>query len=68
LAATNRPTSRSRIGSDGKALQSSLSGKDFDSGWVMQHMLHEMSFRATYETRAASAWPKDAAAGRILVL
>jgi hypothetical protein len=34
----------------------------------MQHMLHIDSFYATYETRAVGAWPKIAAAGRILVL
>jgi hypothetical protein len=51
LAATNRPTSRSRIGSDGKALQSSLRGDDSGCDWLMQHMLHKMCFRATYETR-----------------
>jgi general L-amino acid transport system permease protein len=28
----------------------------------MQHMLHKMPFRATYEARSASAWPKIAAA------
>jgi hypothetical protein len=68
LAATNRPTSRSRIGSDGKALQSSLRGEDFRCGWAMQHMLHKMRFHATYETRLVSAWPKIAALRRILAL
>jgi hypothetical protein len=51
LAATNRPTSRNRIGSDGKALQSSLRGEDFDCGWVMKRTLHKMPFCATYEAR-----------------
>jgi hypothetical protein len=51
LAATNRPTSRSRIGSDGKALQSSLRGEDWGCGWLMKHMLHNGLSCATYETR-----------------
>jgi hypothetical protein len=66
LAATNRPTSRSRIGSDGNALQSSLRGDGFGCGLAMQHMLQKMRFHATYETRFVSAWPKIAAVGRIL--
>jgi hypothetical protein len=44
LAATNRSTSRSRIGSDGKALHSSLRGEGFDCGRVMQHMLQKNAF------------------------
>jgi hypothetical protein len=55
LAATNRPTCCSRIGSDGKALQSSLRGEEFNRGRAMQHMLHKTQFDATFGTRAASA-------------
>jgi hypothetical protein len=56
LAATNRPTSLKRIGSDGKALQSSLSGDDFagadfDCGCGMKHTLHKTTSCATFETR-----------------
>jgi hypothetical protein len=50
LAATKRPTSRKRIGSEGKALRSSLNGEALKvSG--MKQMLHIFNFGATYETR-----------------
>jgi hypothetical protein len=54
LAATNRPTCCSRVGSDGKALHSSFSGEDFGCGWAMKHMLHIFHFDATYETRTSA--------------
>jgi general L-amino acid transport system permease protein len=60
LAATKRPTSCSRIGSDGNALQSSLKGEDFESP-VMKHSLHVFRNDATYDARAAGAWPEIAA-------
>jgi hypothetical protein len=40
LAATNRPTCCSRIGSDGNALQSSFRGEDFAGRPLMKQMLH----------------------------
>jgi hypothetical protein len=52
LAATNRPTCCSRIGNEGKAMQSSSRGEDFGSGWAMKHMLHKLHFDATFETRS----------------
>jgi hypothetical protein len=51
LAATKRPTSRSRIGSEGRALRSSLKGEALD-GSGMKQMLHIFGFGATYETRS----------------
>jgi hypothetical protein len=50
LAATKRPTSCNRIGSDGKAMRSSLSGEDF-AGSAMKHLLHELKFGATVDVR-----------------
>jgi hypothetical protein len=55
LAATKRPTSRSRIGSDGNALHSSLRGEDF-IGSAMKHSLHILVYDATYDARRRSAW------------
>jgi hypothetical protein len=52
LAATKRPTSRSRIGSEGRALRSSLKGEARD-GSGMKQMLHIFGFGATYETYLA---------------
>jgi hypothetical protein len=51
LAATKRPTSCSRIGSEGKALQSSFRGEDFDGCSGMKQMLHICPFDATFEMR-----------------
>jgi hypothetical protein len=51
LAATKRPTSCSRIGSEGKALQSSFKGEDFDGCSAMKQMLHVSLLDATFEIR-----------------
>jgi hypothetical protein len=67
LAATNRPTSRSRIGSDGNALHNSLRGEDF-IGSAMKHSLHILMYDATYDARAEAHGRKSCKAPRILVL
>jgi hypothetical protein len=61
LAATKRPTSCSRIGSEGSALQSSFNGEDFDGcgGWDMKQTLHILPFDATYETRRRDRRPRS---------
>jgi hypothetical protein len=67
LAATNRPTSRSRIGSDGKALQSSLRGEDWGCGRLMKHMLHNC-FAVQHMKRAVKRMAEDLCCEKDLVL
>jgi hypothetical protein len=67
LAATKRPTSCSRIGSDGSALHNSFRGEVFDGCSTMKQMLHICFFGATFDTRASTAHGRDRVA-RIVVL